>query len=147
MRLSWRRPDVEPDRVLYLGESLGGAVALELALEDPPRGLILQSTFTSVREMGRLHYPFLPVAIVPDAYPSLQRIVGLRSPVLVLHGSRDEIVPLEHGQALFDAAPKPKQLHVFPGAGHNDLIALAGPGYAERIASWVRTLPEARADK
>jgi fermentation-respiration switch protein FrsA (DUF1100 family) len=136
-----REPITDAARLIYLGESLGGAVALALALEAPPRGLVLQSTFTSVRDMGRLHYPFLPPAIVPDAYPSLRRIQELKAPLLVLHGDRDDIVPLSHGQALFAAAPEPKRLRVFPRMGHNDLVVLAGSEYAAAIADWVRSLP------
>jgi fermentation-respiration switch protein FrsA (DUF1100 family) len=133
-------PGVDPSRVLYLGESLGGAVALALALESPARGLILQSTFTSIRDAARRHYPFLPAGIVPDAYPSLRRIPALSVPLLVLHGERDNIVPLSHGQALFDAAPGEKRMHVFAGLGHNDLVSLAGPAYAQVIASWAEDL-------
>lgn len=131
-----RQEEVDESRVLYLGESLGGAIALALALEAPPRGLVLQSAFASVRGMAREHYPLLPTALVPDAYPSLARIEKLESPLLVLHGERDEIVPASHGRALFDAAPEPKTMHVFPGLGHNDLIPLVGEDYAETIASW-----------
>jgi hypothetical protein len=133
-----RRPGVDGARVGYLGESLGAAVALALALELPPAGLILQSAFTSVRDMARLHYPLIPRALVPDAYPSLRLIPGLTVPLLVLHGERDEIVPALHGEALFHAAPGPKRLEVFPGAGHNDLIARAGPEWANAIATWAR---------
>jgi fermentation-respiration switch protein FrsA (DUF1100 family) len=107
-----------------------------LALEHPPYALVLQSTFTGVRDMARLHYPFIPGALVPDAYPSLRLISKLRAPLLVLHGERDEIVPLSHARALFEAAPEPKRLHVFAGAGHNDLVPLAGEAYAELLASW-----------
>lgn len=127
---------VDPARVLYLGESLGGAIALALALEAPPAALILQSTVTSVRELARLHYPFVPGGLVPDAYPSLERIAQLRAPLLVLHGDRDEIVPLEHGERLFAAAPEPKRLHVVAGAGHNDLVARMGARYGALIADW-----------
>jgi uncharacterized protein len=137
------RPGVEASRTLYLGESLGGAVALELALELPPMGLVLQSTFTSLRELSRVHYPFVPTAVVPDAYPSLRRIRRLRCPLLVLHGDRDEIVPLAHGRALHAAAPDPKRIVVFAGAGHNDLVALSGARYAEAIASWAGELDAA----
>jgi uncharacterized protein len=132
-----RRPGVDPGRVLLLGESLGGAVALALALELPPAGLILQSAFTSVRDMARVHYPFLPRSLVPDAYPSLERIGALRAPLLVLHGARDAIVPLLYGEALFEAAPEPKRLEVFEDAGHNDL---GGERWAATIADWAYSL-------
>jgi pimeloyl-ACP methyl ester carboxylesterase len=112
-----RQDGVDAARVLYLGESLGGAVALGLALERPPAGLILQSAFTSVRDMARRHYPFLPL--------------------LVLHGARDDIVPLMHGEELYEAAPEPKRIQVFRDAGHNDLI---GPDWIEAITGWVRDL-------
>ena len=130
-----RQDGVDAARVLYLGESLGGAVALALALDLPPAGLILQSTFTSVRDMGRRHYPFLPRALVPDAYPSLRRIPRLRAPLLVLHGARDDIVPLMHGEELFEAAPEPKRIEVFGAGGHNDLL---GPDWIETISGWAR---------
>ena len=132
---------VDAGRVLYLGESIGGALALALALEAPPLGLVMQSAFTSVRDMGRLHYPFIPTALVPDAYPNLQRIARLRSPLLVIHGDRDEIVPVAHGRALFEAAPEPKRLEIVRGAGHNDLLDVMGASYGVVIAEWVRTLP------
>ena len=139
---SWlvSRPGVDPARVLYLGESLGGAVALELALAHPPAGVVLLSAFTSVRDMARLHYRAVPPALVPDAYPSLRRIAKLRAPLLVLHGEDDMIVPVEHGRALFDAAPAPKRLRVVPGVGHNDIVSLAGPRLAEEIAAWAGEL-------
>lgn len=134
------QPGVDPARILYLGESLGGAVALDLALERPPAGLVLLSAFTGVRELGRLHYPFVPAFLIPDAYRTEPRIHELRAPLLVLHGDRDEIVPLSHGQALFEAAHGPKQLHVFPGLGHNDLVAGAATEFARVIASWTSGL-------
>lgn len=131
-----RRPDVDPARVLYLGESLGGAVALELAIAHPPAGLVLLSAFTSIRAMARKHYPLIPRALVPDAYPSLRLISTLRVAVLVLHGEDDAIVPVEHATALFDAAPEPKRLRIVPRAGHNDLISQSGTRIAQEIASW-----------
>jgi fermentation-respiration switch protein FrsA (DUF1100 family) len=141
------RPDVDRDRVLYLGESLGGAVALELALEFPPAGLVLMSTFTSVRDMARRHYPIIPPAVVPDAYPTLRRVPRLQAPLLVIHGDRDDIVPSLHGHALFDAAPSPKLLHIIEGAGHNDLVSLAGERWAAAIARFSATVRrEARAE-
>lgn len=132
------QPEVDPSRVFYLGESLGGSIALDLALERQPAGLVLLSSFTGIRELSRRHYPFVPAALVPDAYPTLGRIGRLAAPLLVLHGEDDDIVPLSHGRALFEAAPGPKRMHVFPGLGHNDLVPLAGAEFAREIASWAR---------
>jgi fermentation-respiration switch protein FrsA (DUF1100 family) len=130
-------------RALYLGESLGGTVALALALAQPPAGLTQQSTFTSVRTMARLHQPFLPSALVPNAYPTLRLIRRLRAPLLVLHGDRDRIVPLADGRALFDAAPGGKRMEVLPGAAHNDVIERAGSRRIQAIATWARGLSPA----
>jgi pimeloyl-ACP methyl ester carboxylesterase len=126
-------PEDQP--VIYVGESLGGAIALELALHRPPNGLVLQSTFTSIRHMARLHYPIVPPALVPDAYPSLDRIRDLKAPLLVLHGRNDEIVPLMDGQALYEAAPEPKGMTILD-AGHNDLV---GSEWIDAIVSSQRT--------
>ena len=137
-----RQAGVDRDRVFYLGESLGGAVALELALEHPPRGLILQSTFTSVCDVARVlpGTRFIPPALIPDAYPSLRRIRRLSAPLLVLHGEHDDLVPLDQGQALFEAASEPKRIRVFKGVGHNDLTDRAGREYAQEIADWATSL-------
>jgi uncharacterized protein len=134
------RDGVRRERVVYLGESLGGAIALELAVSAQPAGLVLQSTFTSIRDMARLHYPFIPRAAVPDAYPSLRLIAGVRAPLLFLHGDRDAVVPLMYGEALFDAAPEPKTIRVFRGVAHNDVLALAGREWAGAIAGWASEL-------
>ena len=77
-----RHEEADEFRLIYLGESLGGAVALALALEAPPFGLVLQSASTSVRDMAREHYPYLPRTLIPDEYPSLRRVAELRAPLL-----------------------------------------------------------------
>jgi uncharacterized protein len=127
--------------VVYLGESLGAAIALNLAVAHPPAGLILQSPFTSVRDIARVHYPWVPRPLVPDAYPSLRLVTDLRAPLLILHGARDTVVPLMHGEELFHAAPEPKRLEVFPDAGHNDML---GDRWARTIAGWAAGLTSAR---
>jgi uncharacterized protein len=134
-----REGGASSDRIVYFGESLGAAVAVELALEHPPAALILRSPFTSLVDMGRTHYPFLPVrALLRDRYPSLERIGRVRSPVLVIAGERDRIVPVQQSRRLFDAAPEPKRFVEVPGADHNDADLLDGPLLVDETAAFAR---------
>jgi fermentation-respiration switch protein FrsA (DUF1100 family) len=120
-----------PERVVLMGESLGGAVALRLALEAEARALVLESSFTSVRDMARAHYAVLrPLhPFLRTRYDSLGAIGRLRMPVLVIHGDRDRVVPFEHGERLFAAAPAPKRFLRVPGAGHDDVFLVGGEPY------------------
>ena len=121
------REEIDASRIIYFGESLGAAVAIGLAVEHPPAALILRSPFTSLADAAQVHYPFLPVGIMLwDRYPSLQRIPSLRSPLLVIAGDADGIVPLENSRKLYEAAVSPKRLVVVPGADHNDAELLDG---------------------
>ena len=121
------RPDVDPSRIVYFGESLGAAVALELAIEFPPAALILRSPFSSMTAIGSRHYPFVPVRwLLRDRYPSIGRIGRLRSPLLVIAGNADRIVPFDDTELLFEAAPEPKDLVVLRGADHNDEVMYSG---------------------
>lgn len=127
------------DRLAYLGESLGAAVALRLALEHPPAALVLRSPFTSLAEVGRVHYPWLPVAhVLVDRYPSIDRVGSLGAPLLVIAGERDTIVPARLSRRLYDAAPEPKRFVLIPGADHNDPDLLDGPPVVEMIAGFLR---------
>ena len=122
------RPEVDPGRVVYLGESLGAAVALRLAVERPPAALVLRSPFASLAEVGRRHYPVLPVSLLlRDRYDSAALVGRLTAPLLVVAGGRDRIVPVSHSRRLFAAAPEPKRLVVLDGADHNDHDLHAGP--------------------
>ncbi|TSE00723.1 alpha/beta hydrolase [Skermania sp. ID1734] len=132
-------PGVDSERIIYLGESLGGAVMVQLADDTPPAGLVLTSTFTSVRDVASAHYRAIPTPLVPDAYPSLRRVARLRCPVLIVHGSADEIVPVAQAHRLYEAAAEPKTLRLISDAGHNDLIALAGREWAQIITDWWST--------
>ncbi|MFI5166301.1 MAG: alpha/beta hydrolase [Thermoanaerobaculales bacterium] len=108
-----------PRKLLYLGESLGGAVAAEAASRRPPAGLILESTFTSVPAMAKRYYPWLPARLLLTIrYDSLARVRGLACPLLVFHSPDDDIVPYSMGRELFDAAPEPKTFADLSG-GHN----------------------------
>lgn len=126
------RADVDPQRIVYYGKSLGGPIAVQLATETPPYRLILQSSFTSIQDMARLHYPFLPVGrFLRTRYASLDKIGRVQAPTLVVHGEVDETVPPQHARLLFEAAAEPKRLFLVEGAGHNDLAAIGGARYLE----------------
>ena len=121
------RPEVDPSRIAYLGESLGAAVALRLAVERPPAALVLRSPFTSLTDVGRLHYPWLPVRLLlADRYASAAWVARLTVPLLVVAGERDQIVPAALSRRLYDAAAVPKRFVLVPGAGHNDAALLDG---------------------
>ncbi|KAA0025050.1 alpha/beta hydrolase [Antrihabitans cavernicola] len=123
-------------RTFYLGESLGGGVVLELALAHPPAGVILTSTFSSVRDVAREHFAILPSFLVPDAYPNARRIAELQAPVLIQHGAVDDLVPVEQAHRNYAAAAGQKELQVIDNAGHNDLVVLAGREWVTAITSW-----------
>jgi len=136
------RPEVDPARLVYFGESLGAAVALRLAVERPPAALVLRSPFASLAEVGRLHYPWLPVSLLlADRYDSVGRVGGLAAPLLVVAGERDRIIPAAHSRRLFDAAPAPKRFVLLPGADHNDLDLLAGSRLLAELLAFLRDVP------
>jgi uncharacterized protein len=125
-------------RVIVTGKSLGGGVATALALERTFMGLVLESTFTSIPAVASKLFPFLPVGqLMPDRYPSSERVARAGCPVFVIHGDRDELIPLSEGEALFEAAAEPKALWRVPGAGHNDVSWRAGPEYGRRLREWM----------
>lgn len=99
----------QPGQILVFGESLGGAVAVELALRHTVGGVILQDTFTSIADMGARIYPWLPIRLLARGrYETLSKIASVPVPLLILHSKTDEVVPFEHGERLFAAANQPK---------------------------------------
>lgn len=132
------RPDVDPAKIVYFGESLGSGVAVQLAASQPPAALILRSPYTSLVDLGRLHYPFLPVSLLlRDRYASIDIIRGLRVPVLIIAGDRDSIIPASNSERLFAAANEPKRLEIVAGADHNDMPLLAGPQMIDAIVRFL----------
>ena len=132
------RPDVDPENIVYLGHSLGAAVAVELSLTQPPKAMVLVSPFTSVRDMARLTLPIPPAGwLVRNHYDTISRIRMLSVPVLVLHGDLDETVPISQGRKLYQAANEPKSFQVLIGAGHNDTYEAAAEQYWGAIESFL----------
>jgi len=110
---------VVPSRIVLFGESLGGAVAVELATRHSPAALVVQATFTSLVDVGRQHYPLLPVDwLLRFRYDSLSKIGRVVCPKLFIHSTDDELVPIVLARRLFEAAAEPKQFLETPG-GHN----------------------------
>ena len=130
LRYLQERSDVDPKRIIYFGHSLGTAVAVELAVAAPPMALILVSPFASVRDMARIAFPLLPSGwLVRNKYDSLARIGTIQRPMLILHGERDELVPISQGEKLMEAANPPKWFQVLPETGHNDIYETGGETY------------------
>ena len=139
------RTDVDGTRLVLFGESLGTAIAVQVAGEHPPAALILRSPFVSMTELGRFHYPFLPVRwLLRDRFASIDRIRSLRCPLLVVAGERDRIVPISQSRGLYDAAPSPKTLVVLPGADHNDFELLAGDEMIQAIVRFLQRMDHVR---
>jgi fermentation-respiration switch protein FrsA (DUF1100 family) len=124
--------------VVYVGESLGAAVAVELALKRPPEAIILQSAFTSAGAVGQSAYPFLPVVLmIRDRFDTISKIGRISCPVMVIHGGMDSLIPLSMGRTLFEAVPGRKEWYEVAGADHNDPIWLLGADYVERISKFL----------
>jgi uncharacterized protein len=114
------------ERIVLWGESLGSGLAVALAAEKPVARVVLQSPFTSAADIGASRYWFVPVRLLmKDQYRSDLRIGKVTAPVLVLHGERDDIVPIAQGERLYELITAPKRFVRIPGGGHNDLGARA----------------------
>ena len=106
-------------RIVAFGESLGGAVAIELALRRPVAAVIVEDTFTSAADVGSKLYPWLPVRLLGRVrYDSIGKLGRLDVPLLVLHSPEDDLIPFEHGRRLFEAAREPKRF--LPTQGRHD---------------------------
>jgi len=132
------RSDVDSGRIVYLGHSLGAAVAVELALTQPPMAMVLVSPFASVHDMANLTLPFSPIGwLLRNHYDSISRIQQLDVPVLVLHGDQDETVPINQGRKLYRAANQPKRFQVLEGAAHNNTFEVAPEQYWGTIEAFL----------
>ena len=132
------RHDVNPEELIYFGESLGAGVAIAVAQEHPPSALVLRSPFTSLPEVARTHYPYIPTGLLlRDRYPNIDTIATLDVPVLVIAGSQDTIVPFSQSKELYEAANGPKEFITIEGADHNDAALSHGPQLIEEVVSFL----------
>jgi len=133
---------VAPERTLLWGESLGTNLAVRLAEGRDVGAVLLESPFTSVAELARRQYPFVPVDfLLKDRFDTLSHITAVRSPVFFMQGGRDRLVPAAIGKKLFEVLTAPKELWVAPEADHNDLGAC---GAVEAAIDFVRAHPSPR---
>ena len=118
---------IAPSRIVLYGESLGTGVAVQMASERSIGALVLETPYSSVADVAQARYPIFPVRLLlKDPFDSKSRIGLVRAPILVMLAGRDTIVPIRFGQALYDAAPKPKELWTAPEAGHEDMPEFGG---------------------
>lgn len=157
-RAAWRylltRPDIDPQRIILYGRSLGTAAAVELAaatanhttdgpVDGPqPYALILYSPLTSLGAMARAIHPRLPLHLLAGGqFNSLSRIGRVPCPILIIHSADDEIIPVAQGRQLFAAAPEPKQFLDPDAAGHNDVLSLSDRALGAGLVNFLNRLP------
>ena len=136
------RPTAGADqRLVFFGRSLGAAVAVEMATRHQVDAVVLESPFTSVREMASRAYPFLPAGLLVlpfrSRFDSLSKIGNVHSPVMVLYGDMDEIVPFKVGRKLYEAANGPKRFYAIEGASHNDTYFMGGSAYFDSLKDFI----------
>jgi len=134
------RNDVDPNRIILFGRSLGAAVAAELATRENCLALILETPFASIRKMARAAFPLLPIGpLLRTRYDVVEKVKKIKVPLLVLHGDRDEVVPFSQGREVFESAPEPKEFFTIRGAHHNDTYIIGGDAYFAALKNFIES--------
>ncbi|WP_088892211.1 alpha/beta hydrolase [Leptolyngbya ohadii] len=141
-----QKRQIPPERIFLFGQSIGGAVAIDLASRQSqsgrvPGGIIVESTFSSLRDMTDVagYSRFLPIdLLLTQRFDSLAKVRSLKAPILLIHGTDDRTVPTTMSQRLYEAASQPKQLLLIPGANHNDVSRIGDRIYWEAIEQFVQ---------
>ena len=140
-RAAWKHITEEngvgAERIVIFGKSLGGAVAVDLAMDVDAAGLIVESSFTSVADMAGAHYPFVPKFMIRTRMDSVGKITGVSYPKLFIHSRDDRVVPYRLGRALYEAAPEPKRFHEVVGSGHNETWIVGGDPYFKALSDFI----------
>lgn len=134
---------VKESEMFLMGESLGGAIVVQLATDSAPKGLILQSTFSSLRDIANVHYPRLSWLVPAEKLDSTAAIARYRGPLLQSHGTRDRTIPFKIGAKLFEAANEPKELVSIEGADHNNWL---NDVYKSRLEAFLDRVVESKGD-
>ncbi len=140
--LNWlKRNAWEAKRLVYYGRSMGATVALQMALEQPPAGVILECPFTSLPSIAMrtspISYGLAGRWILKDRFDNANKIPSISAPLLIFHGKDDRLIPFEMSIELFSLAKKPKSIHLIENAGHNDCYIIGGEEYRK---AWISFL-------
>jgi fermentation-respiration switch protein FrsA (DUF1100 family) len=131
-----------PEQIVVFGESLGAAVAVDLARRWACAGLVLEAPFLSIPAVARIHYPFVPAFFVRSRFDNLSKIADVTAPKLILVPEFDEVVPPIQGRRLFETARGARELLVVPGAHHNDAFVVGGETYWGAWEKFLASLPK-----
>jgi uncharacterized protein len=146
-----RDRQIPPEQILLYGHSLGGAIAIELATHHPnAAGLIVESSFTSVRQMidRTMNLSLFPIdLLLTQQFNSIAKVGDLQMPVLFIHGAADTRTFPDMTEALYAAAPQPKQFYLVAEAAHNDVAAVGGFAYLAVMKKFLRLLPMSRVER
>ena len=130
---------IDPGHIVLMGESLGCAVSIQVALERKAAGLVIEAPFASIAHMANAVYPFLPLgSFIRTRYENVKKIPQLKMPLMVIQGTKDEVIPVAQGRMVFDAAPEPKRYLAIEGAHHNDVYLIGGEGYRRALGEFIR---------
>ncbi len=130
---------VNESDIVLMGRSLGGALAIQLAADASPRGLIVESSFSSLREVAAEHFPKLAWLVAKNKLNSAQAITEVRCPLLQSHGDADRVISYKSGRKLFAAAKHPKHFVKLPEIGHNDRPTRE---YYDAMSDFLNALPK-----
>lgn len=132
------RSDVDKNKIVVYGKSLGGPVAADLCLHKKASALILEGSFASVALRAQQLYPFLPMKLlITQKYDAMDKVKNIHIPKLIAHGRRDEVISFRHGEILFGVAAEPKQFLPFDG-GHNDDTYVTSVAYKEVLQKFLK---------
>ncbi len=137
---AWKWAAEKTDRVVLLGESLGTYAAIRLAGQFPAKALVLEAPFTSFVDLGKIHYSMVPgveLLLKNFKFSNIDFIEQVKVPVIIIHGTRDEICPYEMAEKLFHKIRAPKEFVSVPGGMHNDLSIAAGDDYFEKAFRFI----------
>jgi fermentation-respiration switch protein FrsA (DUF1100 family) len=133
---------IPPSEIVIFGRSLGGAIAAWIAQNRDAKALIIESTFTSIPDIGATLYPFLPIRLLARyRYSTVAYLENVRCPLLVVHSIDDEMIPMEHAQRLYDVAGEPKEMLELRGT-HNETLFESGRRYVNGLNAFISNLPQ-----